>query len=177
MSAALSAVVSNDVGNNEQTIGNNENNGQNNGSTHETMPDNGSNNSDNGSNNVDNATAKKRGRPFGAKDGVKRKPYVRRPAPVVAEVVQDVVPNAVPDVVSRQRKQTMQTKPETKETIPETRETIPETRQIIPETMVSPSPPEPSARELIYQYHTKKKEREEAQWTTRIGSMMVRPVR
>ena len=176
LSAAVSEVVSNDIANNDQTTGNNEtmpNNGQNN----ETMPDNGSNNSDNGSNNADNAAAKKRGRPFGAKDGVKRKPYVRRPAPVVADVVPDVVPNAVPDVVSRQRKQTMQTKPETKETMPETMQPMPETMQTMPETMVSPSLPEPSARELIYQYHVKKKEREEAQWTTRISSMMVRPVR
>ena len=165
----LSSVVSEnnaDNANNDQTMPRND----------EIMPDNGSNNSDNASNNADNAAAKKRGRPFGAKDGAKRKPYVRQPRapPVSASETIAETP------VSRQTKQTIQTIPETMETIPRTKETIPRTTassSVSPNVapIVSPSVPDP--RELIYQYHTKKKEREEAQWATHISSMLVRPVR
>ena len=140
----LSSVVSEnnaDNANNDQTMPRND----------EIMPDNGSNNSDNASNNADNAAAKKRGRPFGAKDGAKRKPYVRqqRAPPISASETIAQTP------VSRQTKQTMA---ETMEIIPETMETIPET---IPRTtasssvspnvapIVSPSVRDP--RELIYQ--------------------------
>ena len=152
----------------------------NNGSNNETMADNGSNNSDNGTNNADNATAKKRGRPFGAKDGVKRKPYVRRPAPVVAEVRTTPETMQTRPETMQTRPEATQTRPETIQTIPKTRQTMPERRQTIPETsetIVSPSLPEPSTRDLIYQYHVNKREREEAQWTELIKGMMVRPVR
>ena len=50
---------------------------------------------------------------------------------------------------------------------------VPEARP----TIVAPSLPEPDTRELIYQYHTRRKEREEAQWMERIKGMMVRPTR
>ena len=81
----------------------------------------------------------------------------------------------------------MQSMPETKQSMPETTQSIPKTmqsmsesKQTIPktiQTIVSPSLPEPTTRDLIYQYHVNKKEREEAQWTELIKGMMVRPVR